>query len=199
MGRELYSCTGCKKTFGRRYNAERHNKKVHDEMAVVYDNKTNLASDKGKMANKKTLIAGPNSIDIGEQANRFKINSLKTTYSESSTDKDNDDEKKISKVFEKMLPLIEELDNLLSDVQVEKRIDTVGQIIMSSLNTSNPFKAMRDAINFHNSIKGMKKASYFVAASRKISPGQAHELLRLTILNSPYFVNKLDYSKSNSN
>jgi hypothetical protein len=98
-----------------------------------------------------------------------------------------------------MLPLIEEMDKGLSDIPPEKRIDTVGQIIMSSLNTSNPFKAMRDAINFHNSIKGMKKASYFVAGSRKMSLGQAHELLRLTILNSPYFVNKLDYSKSNSN
>jgi hypothetical protein len=199
MGRDLYSCTGCKKTFGRRYNAERHNKKVHDEMAVVYDNKTNLASDKGKMANKKTLIAGPNSIDIGEQAKRFKINSLKTTYSASSTDKDNDDEKKISKVFEKMLPLIEELDSLLSDVQVEKRIDTVGQIIMSSLMTSNPFKAMRDAINLRNSIKGMEKASYFVATSSKITQVQAQELLRSTVLNAPYFKNKLDYSISNNN
>ena len=199
MGRESYSCTDCKKTFGRRYNAERHNKQVHDEMAVVYGNKTNRASGKGTITNKKASTAVPNSMDIGEKADRFNIGSMKTTYSESSTDKDNEDEEKISKVFGKMLPLIEEMDKALSDIPPEKRIDTVGQIIMSSLNTSNPFKAMRDAINFHNSIKGMKKASYFVAASRKISPGQAHELLRLTILNSPYFVNKLDYSKSNSN
>jgi hypothetical protein len=135
MGRDLYSCTGCKKTFGRRYNAERHNKQVHDEMAIVYDNKTNKVSDKGKMASKRASVAGPNSMDIGEEATRFSINSFKTTYSESSTDKDNDDEKKISKVFGKMLPLIEELESLLSNVSAEKRIDTVGQLIMSSLMT----------------------------------------------------------------
>jgi hypothetical protein len=199
MGRELYSCTGCKKTFGRSYNAERHNKQVHDEMAVVYDNKTNRVSDKRTMARKKTSIAGPNSMDIDEEANRFNIDSLKTTYSELSTDKDNDDEEKISKIIRKMLPLIEELDSLLSDVPAEKRIDTVGQMIMSSLMTSNPFKAMRDAINLHKSIKGMEKASYFVAASRNILPVQAQELLRFTILNAPYFKNKLDYSISNNN
>ena len=199
MGRDLYSCTGCKKTFGRRYNAERHNKQVHDEMAIVYDNKTNRVSDKRTMASKRTSAAGSNSMDIGEEANRFSINSLKTTYSESSTDKDNDDEKKISKVFEKMLPLIEELDSRLSGVPAEKRIDTVGQLIMSSLMTSNPFKAMRDAINLRNSIKGMEKASYFVAASRKISAAQAQELLRLTVLHAPYFKNKLDYSINNNN
>jgi hypothetical protein len=168
-------------------------------MAIVYDNKTNKVSDKGKMASKRASVAGPNSMDIGEEATRFSINSFKTTYSESSTDKDNDDEKKISKVFGKMLPLIEELESLLSNVSAEKRIDTVGQLIMSSLMTSNPFKAMRDAINFHNSIKGMKKASYFVAASRKITSVQAQEVLRSTILNAPYFKNKLDYNISNNN
>jgi hypothetical protein len=199
MGRDLYSCTGCNKIFSRRYNAERHNKQVHDEMAVVYDNTTNRVSDKGTMAIKRASVAGSSSMDIGDKAkDSFNANSLKTTYSESSTDKDNDEEEKILKVLGKMLPLIGELDSLLADVPAEKRIDTVGQIIMSSLMSSNPFKAMRDAINLHNSIKGMKKASYFVAESRKITPGQAQELLRLTILNAPYFKNKLDYS-SNSN
>ena len=98
-----------------------------------------------------------------------------------------------------MLPLIEEMDNALSDIPPEKRIGTVGQIIMSSLMTSKPFKAVRDAIFFHNSIKGMKKASHFVAAPRKTLPGHAQELLSITILNSSYFKNKLDYSISHSN
>ena len=105
MGREVYRCTGCKKNFGRRYNAERHNKQVHDEMAVVYGNETNRVSDKGTTTNKKASIAGPNSMDIGEKADRFNIGSLKTTtYSESSTDKDDGDEEKIYKVLEKCFP-----------------------------------------------------------------------------------------------
>lgn len=199
MGRDLYGCTGCKKTFGRRYNAERHNKKVHDEMAIVYDNKTNLVSDKRTMASKRASIAGPDSMDIGEKADRFNNNSLKTTYPGPSTDKGNDDEDKILKIFGKMLPLIEELDKLLLDAPPAKRIDTVAGIIMSSLMSSNPFKAMRGAIDFQNSIKGMKNASYFVAASNKIPTAQAQELLRSSILSAPYFKNRLDYNISSNN
>ena len=47
------------------------------------------------MASKRASIAVPNSTGIVEEANRFTINPLKTTHSESSTDKDNDDEEKI--------------------------------------------------------------------------------------------------------
>ena len=139
-------------------------------MAIVYDNKTNGLSDKRTMASKMASIAVPNSIGIGDEANRFTINPLKTTHSESSIDKDNDDEEKISKVFGKMLPLIEELESLLSDTSTAERTGIVGQIIMTSLMTSNPVKAMRDAINFHNSIKKYKKASYLVAAWKKYHP-----------------------------
>ena len=71
------------------------------------------------------------------------------------------------KVFGKMLPLIEELESRLSDTPTAERTGIVGQIIMTSLMTSNPIKAMRDAINFHNSIKGTKKASYLVGGMEK--------------------------------
>jgi hypothetical protein len=165
-------------------------------MAIVYDNKTNGLSDKGTMASKMASIAVPNSMGIGEEANRFTINPLKTTHSESSIDKDNNDEEKISKVFGKMLPLIEELESLLSDTPTAERTGIVGQIIMTSLMTSNPVKAMRDAINFHNSIKGTKKASHLVAAWKNIPPVQAQELLRSTIMNAPYFKRKLEYNIS---
>jgi hypothetical protein len=62
-------------------------------------------------------------------------------------------------------------------------------------NTDN-VKAMRDTINFHNSIKGTKKASYLVAAWKNISPVQAQELLRSTIMNAPYFKRKPEYNIS---
>ena len=53
--------------------------------------------------------------------------------------------------------------------------------------SSNPFKAIKDAIDFQNSIAGMKKASCFVAASNRISPAQAQQMSRTAILNAPYF------------
>ena len=129
----------------------------------------------------------------------FDPNAFKAKDGESSTDKDYADEEKITKIFGKMLPLIEELDKLLLDAPPANRIDTVAKIIMSSLMSSNPFKVIKDAIDFQNSIKGMKKASYFVAASNKISPGSTQELLRTAILNAPYFKKKLNYSIDISN
>ena len=55
--------------------------------------------------------------------------------------------------------------------------------------SSNPFKAIKDAIDFQNSIKGMKKASYFVAASNKIHRYNL-QMPRTAILNAPYFKKK---------
>jgi hypothetical protein len=40
---------GCKNTFGRKYNAERHNITIHNEMAVIYNKETDLVSNKRKI------------------------------------------------------------------------------------------------------------------------------------------------------
>jgi hypothetical protein len=37
MGKALYGCTGCKGTFSRKGNADRHNFNIHGEMAIVYN------------------------------------------------------------------------------------------------------------------------------------------------------------------
>ncbi len=144
-------------------------------MAIVYDDKTDWVSDKRITTNREaTQLSNANIMDIGKEAYSFDSNAFKARYLDSSTDKDNADEEKILRIFGKMLPLIEELDNLLLDVPHAERIDAVAQIIISSLMSSNPFKLMENAINFQKSIAGIKKASYFVAASKRISsPVQA--------------------------
>ena len=38
--------------------------------------------------------------------------------------------------------------------------------------SSNPFKSMENAIDFHHSTAAMKIASYFVIALKRISPEQ---------------------------
>jgi hypothetical protein len=169
-------------------------------MVIVYDDKTDWVSDKRETTNRKaTQLSNANSMDIGNEAHGFDSNAFKARHLESSTDKDNADEEKILRIFGKMLPLIEEFDNLLLDIPHAERIDAVAQIIISSLMSSNPFKAMENAINFQKSIAGMKKASYFIAGWKKILPIQAQGLLRTAILNAPYFKTKLNYSINNNN
>ncbi len=182
MGKSIYQCTICKKTFSRKSNAERHNIDIHNEMADIYNSENELVSGRRTITTKNT--------EAKQLSNGFNINALKAKYSNPSVDEDINDEEKILKVFGKMYPLIEELDKSLSHLPPAQRIDTVAELIILSLSTTNPFKLIKNAINFHHSIAGMNKASYFVALSKKISPSQAQEILRTSILNAPYFKNK---------
>ncbi len=170
-------------------------------MAIVYDDRTDWVSGKSITTDREAAqLYNANIMDAGKEGCRFIPNAFKAKDVESSTDDDNADEEKILKIYGKMLPLVEELDKLLLDVTPAERIDTVAKIIISSLMFSNPIKAIKHAIDFQHSIKGMKKASYFVAASNKISPVQAQQMLRTAILNAPYFKKKLNYSiNDNSN
>ncbi len=81
--------------------------------------------------------------------------------------------KKKSQDFGKTYPLVNEMDTSLSDTPHGKRIDMVAESIILSPSTTNPFKLMKNAFDFNHSISGLKKASYVVASSKKISPAQA--------------------------
>jgi hypothetical protein len=48
VGREPYVCTNYKRKFSRKYDAERHNIAIHNEMAVIYNKKTGWISNKRK-------------------------------------------------------------------------------------------------------------------------------------------------------
>ncbi len=182
MGKTSYKCSSCKKNFSRKSNAERHNIDIHNEMADIYNSENELISNRRAITTKNN--------ESKQLSKGFNISALKAKYSNPSVDEDNNDEEKVLKVFGKMLPLIEVLDKSLTDIPHAQRIDTVAELIILSLSAKNPFKLMKNAIGFNHSIRGMKKASYFVAASKKITPSQAQEILRTTIFNAPYFKNK---------
>src|SRR6476661_3198892 len=40
MPKKTYGCTDCNKTFSRKYNAERHNETIHNQMAKIYNKET---------------------------------------------------------------------------------------------------------------------------------------------------------------
>jgi uncharacterized Zn-finger protein len=49
MPKKIYDCTDCSKTFSRKYNAERHNEKLHNQMANIYDKETGWILDNTKI------------------------------------------------------------------------------------------------------------------------------------------------------
>jgi|tagenome__1003787_1003787.scaffolds.fasta_scaffold20704187_1 hypothetical protein len=38
--KNIYACISCKKTFSRKFKADRHNNIVHEEMAIIFNKET---------------------------------------------------------------------------------------------------------------------------------------------------------------
>jgi hypothetical protein len=70
----------------------------------------------------------------------------------------------IFKIFEKISPLIDELDTQLSVYKIpEERIKILSESIIFALSSSTSVQTLKDIINLHRSTKGFKKASGLVA------------------------------------
>jgi uncharacterized membrane protein len=96
--------------------------------------------------------------------------------------------------FEKISPLIDELDTLLISTYIQNinRTQILASVIISSLTSQNPVKFIKNQINFYRSFIGIKKASGFVALTQNIPLEQAQLLLKSIILAAPYSKNKFD-------
>jgi hypothetical protein len=96
--------------------------------------------------------------------------------------------------FEKISPLIDELDTLLISTYIQNinRTQILASVIISSLTSQNPVKFIKDQINFYRSFIGIKKASGFVALTQNIPLEQAQLLLKSIILAAPYSKNKFN-------
>ena len=145
MGRGKYGCTMCKKTFPRRYNADRHNLQIHNEMAIVY-NKEN-----------------------DEISNKCKVNKSSPTLTTDTNSKT--DEEKIFKIFEKISPFIDELDVLLSTFDPANRIKILSDVITSSLISLNPVHSIKGYLNYYHSLIGINKSVRICRCIKKYSFG----------------------------
>jgi hypothetical protein len=183
MARKIFECTNCKKTFSRKYNADRHNIAIHNEMAVIYNKETDWVSNKRKINvpssstislesdnNNSTKIPKPNNTNLNDFEYRDPYSKIAKT-----------DEEKVYKIFEKISPLIDELDTLLISTYIQNinRTQILASVIISSLTSQNPVKFIKKHINFYRSFIRIKKASGFVALTQNIplEQGQLLDLL----------------------
>lgn len=219
MVKDTYACTRCKKTFSRKYNAERHNKLKHNEMAVVYNKETNWISNKSKtnivrQQMQQEPSSSPSSIPPSSNPfsstattsltpNSDNKNTVSKPYYDLFKDFNLEDQiteinkdtyiEKIYKIFEKISPLIDEFDVQLSVYKTpEERTKILSDAIILALSSANPVRSLKDIINLHHSIKGFRKASGFVAFTHKISLDQAQLMLKTIILTSTYSKNKFN-------
>jgi hypothetical protein len=213
--KNTYACTACKKTFSRKYNAERHNKIVHDEMAIVYNKETDWRSNI-----KKPYVVSPNLKDQTIKSISSST-SPKSSLSTPKIDKDypnnptsnqnfnkrlkdlykdeldldineNKDDEFVLKIIGKISPYIDTLDNLLSSRYPDNniRINILSFTLFSSLTTSNPINFIKEQINFFRSVIAMRRAVTLASHYYNVEPKQARENLKELVLSAPYSKNK---------
>ena len=73
-----------------------------------------------------------------------------------------------SQEFGKIYPLIEELDNSLSDIPHAKRIYMMAELVISYLSNTEPFKLMENPIDCNHSFAGLKKYHMLWQHQKKI-------------------------------
>jgi hypothetical protein len=207
--KNTYACTSCKKTFSRKYNAERHNKIVHEEMAMVYNKETDWKSNI-----KKSSLKSSNTIDHTIKSTSSSPSSLKPdkdidnlipkqTYNNNLKDlykddlyldnSENKDDQLVFKIIGKISPYIDTLDSLLLSRYPDNndRIKILSSILTTSLTTSNPIKFIKEQINFLHSLIAMKKSISLISYYYNIEPTQARETIKGLVLSAPYSKNKL--------
>jgi|GEM_PF-1767157 hypothetical protein len=206
--KNIYACTSCKKTFSRKFNAERHNKVVHEEMAMVYnkenDWKSNIKKSPLKSSNTIDRIIKSTSLSHSSLKPDKNIDNLipKQTYNNNLKDlykddqyldnSESKDDQLVFKIIGKMAPYIDTLDSLLLSRYSDNndRIKILSSILTTSLTTSNPIKFIKEQINFLHSLIAMKKSISLISHYYNIEPKQARETLKGLVLSAPYSKNK---------
>ena len=165
----LYTCNQCNKNFKRKWNALRHNKKIHHELAIIYNKTNGFIFQNTKRSNNLTKFDPVYEHEIEEQ--------------------------NIVDIFGKLIHPFSELEKELDGNNESHKINYLSTLIVGALNSSDPVKMLQDALQFSRSVKGKVKIVSYVARDMHISPMQAEQYLNEIIRNSEYFKN---YSKLNN-
>ncbi len=188
MKEKSYSCNNCKEKFGRKWNADRHNKVVHNDMAMVFNNKSGSISK-----HKGTAQSYNNSTNVQQEHPFYKsfkdidINLHPVTKHEMSIE----EEFKIISIFGKLKQPFEELEKLLSDKPENTKITFLSDIVTSALMSPNPVTCLQEAVDFYHSLAGKQKIMWYVSKRNNFLPAQTDAYLSGLIKNGRYYKNKI--------
>jgi hypothetical protein len=161
-----YICSQCNKKFNRKWNALRHNRQIHHELAIIYNKTTGFVFQNSKQSNYKTDFNPVDEYEIEEQ--------------------------NIVDVYGKLMQPFSDLEKELAGTAESNRINYLCNLVVGALNSSDPVKMLQDMLHFNRSIKGKAKIVSYVAKGMHINNISAEQYLNEIIRNSKYFKN---YSK----
>ena len=166
-----YVCNQCNKNFSRKWNALRHNKKIHHELAIVFNKTTGLVFKNSK---------GSNNITNFDPMYEYET-----------------EEQNIVDIFGRIMQPFTELEKELDGLTESQKIKNLSSLIVAALNSTDPVKMIQDNLYFIRSVKGKAKIISYVAKNMNISNVQAEQYLNQIIKRSQYFKNytKLDNTR----
>ena len=179
----LYDCNKCNKSFSRKWNAERHNERMHDDLSAIRHRKTKSAFEpklKTKNPYHKNKPILFQSFD-----SEFKDNDLGKSFS--SYVNFGPDKQKIMKIFGQLAQPFEELEKLMDDYDEKSKNHTLCEIFISCLKSPRPVKSMKETVEMHRSIKYRKKIEKHVSMAYNMSDDEVKLFLETIIRNSTYF------------
>lgn len=159
----VYTCNQCDKNFQRKWNALRHNKKIHHELAIIYNKTNGFIFQNSKESNDVTNYDPVYEHEI--------------------------EELNIVDIFGKLMHPFAELEKELDGMTESKKINYLCTLVVGALNSSDPVKILQDALLFNRSVKGKVKIVSYVAKGLQIPNIQAEQYLNEIIKSSRYFKN----------
>jgi hypothetical protein len=185
-----YACSKCDHISGRKYNAERHNDRMHDGLATIENIKIKSVSSlepKTKNNFHKSKFKR-----FRTQPPTAKDDIFDELLSKYANFESGVDELKIMRIFGQLYPYFEELEKLLSHHKENEKADILTRILTSCFNSYRPVKSMADAVKIYRSVEGLGKMANYYAKSKNILPEMATKSLKDLVKNSAYFKNNIN-------
>ncbi|MBA3977280.1 MAG: hypothetical protein H0X50_03660 [Nitrosopumilus sp.] len=181
-----YVCSICNKKTTRKWNARRHNSKVHMNRGQIYDRLNNLISDPILSASEDNLKSkdsvGGFHMDVGESNNNNVVYPHSTINKTIKINTEMEDEI-FYKEIEKLGPMLVELNNRLLNYPTEKRDLIRKMMITRTFSSHDPSDTLKENLSFLKNRKYANEIRDCISSCCNIPKYMANEILRKSILN----------------
>ncbi len=178
MESNVYKCSICNQSFSRRWNASRHNKLIHGDLATILNNKMQPKQFFSKSQNK-----------FQKYMKKFeKFNIFDEIY---GNDWDiftmNPESEKIMKIIGQLIVPFEELEKLTSRFDEDIRAFILYHSFKSCLKSYNPVKSLGEMAEVYRSLEGRQKISSYVSKSTGMPIEEAKSVIDAEIKGASIF------------
>ena len=154
MANKSYKCEYCNHSFGRKWNALRHNKIMHSNAAKISND--NIKPERFSYRSHNKYYDYQHKFNIlGQVEHEITGDAFGTYFSDFFSP--NPIDIKIIKIIDQLIRPFEELEDLLGPIGEKTKANILLNTLYSSLQTHNPVKSMYETVELYRSMKGIEK------------------------------------------